>query len=107
MKNELSMALFSRLPITEEGARKQIEILSDFEGGLLCPDKCNEFEPIKFPFNRSDITEPIQWLSKPHGNFFYRKGSPVHLSGEIRNRTHPQTARFPSPLFCNRWTGRF
>jgi hypothetical protein len=107
MKNELEMKLFSRRPITEAVAREQITALSDFSGGLMRPDKAGEFEPIKTPFDSADIHEPIRGLAKPHGTFFYRKGSPIHLSGEMWNRTLPPTSRFPSPLFRNNWTGRF
>lgn len=101
------MTLFSRQPLTESVARKQITALSEFEGGLLRPDKWSKVEPIRTPFDPNDIINPIQSLAEPHGEFFYRKGNPVLASGEIWNLTHPPTARFPSPLFSNYWTGRF
>ena len=107
MKNELEMTLFSRCPLTESVAREQITALSDFGGGLMRPDKCSEVEPIRTPFDPADISDPIRWLAQPHGEFFYRKGRPVYASGQIWNRTHPPTARFPSPLFSNYWTGQF
>jgi hypothetical protein len=81
--------------------------LSDFGGGLMRPDKCSEFEPIRTPFDPADISKPIQWLAKPHGEFLYRKGRPVHVSGVMWNLIHPSTARFTSPLFSNYWTGEF
>jgi len=71
------------------------------------PDKCSEFEPIRTPFDPNDISKPIQWLAKSHGAFFYRKGRPTHVSGQMWNLTHSPTARFPSPLFTNYWTGQF
>ncbi len=107
MKNELAMTLFSRRSLTESVAKEQITALSDFGGGLMRPDKCSEVEPIRTPFDPADISEPVRWLSQPHGEFFYRKGRPVHVSGQIWNRTHSATARFPSPLFSNYWTGQF
>src|SRR5579864_826788 len=107
MKNELAMSLFSRRSLTESVAREQITALSDFGGGLMCPDKCSEHEPIRTPFDPVDISGPIQWLAKPHGRFFYRKGRPAHVTGEMWNLTHSPTARFPSPLFTNYWTGQF
>jgi hypothetical protein len=107
MKNELAMVLFSRRSLTESAAREQIAALRDFGGGLMCPDTCSEFEPIKTVFDRADISGPIRWLAKPHGEFLYKKGHPLHMSGEMWNKTHPSTARFPSPLFSNYWTGRF
>ena len=107
MKNELAMSLFSRRSLTESVTREQITALSDFGGGLMRPDKCSEHEPIRTPFDPIDISGPIQWLAKPHGRFFYRKGRPAHVTGEMWNLTHSLTARFPSPLFTNYWTGQF
>lgn len=107
MKNELAMRLFSRRSLTESAARKQITALSDFALGIMRPDKCSEFEPIRTPFDPNDISAPIRWLAKPHGKFFYRKGRPAHVTGEMWNLTHSPTARFPSPLFTNYWTGQF
>ena len=107
MKNELAMRLFSRRSLTESVAREQIAALRDFGDGLMRPDKCSEYEPIRTPFDRADLSEPIQWLAKPHGRFFYRKGRPAYVTGEMWNLTHSPTARFPSPLFTNYWTGAF
>jgi hypothetical protein len=107
MKNELEMTLSSRRILTEPVAREQITALSEFGDGLMRPDKCGKVEPIRIPFDPADISEPIRWLSETHGNFFYRKGRPAHVCGEMWNRTNSPTARFPSPLFSNYWTGRF
>ncbi len=107
MKNELAMRLFSRRPLTESVARDQIIALRDFCGGLMRPDRCSEFEPIRTSFDPSDISEPVRWLSKTGGEFFYQKGRPIHASGAMWNLTRPATARFPSPLFTNYWTGEF
>jgi hypothetical protein len=106
MKNELAMRLFSRRPLTESVAKKQISALSKFSDGLMRPDKCSEHEPIRALFDPSDISQPILWLAKPHGTFFYRKGRPAYVAGEMWNLSHSPTARFPSPLFTNYWTGR-
>jgi hypothetical protein len=107
MKIELDMGLFSRRALTGSLARQQITALSDFGDGLMRPDKCGEFEPIRTLFDPADISEPIRWLAKPGGGFFYRKGRPVHVSGGMSNYAHPPTARFPSPLFANDWRGQF
>jgi hypothetical protein len=107
MKNELAMRLFSRRSLTESIAKEQIIALSDFGGGLMRPEKWNEFEPIRTPFDPSDISEPIRRLSKTGGGFFYRKGRPAYVGGAMWNLTRPQAARFPSPLFSNYWTGEF
>jgi len=71
------------------------------------PDKWGEFEPIRTPFNPADIRDPVGRLAEAHGSFLYRKGRPAHVADEMWNRTQPPTARFPSPLFSNYWTGRF
>ena len=107
MKNELEMTISSRRILTELVARDQITALSDFGGGLMRPDKCGEFEPIRIAFDPADISEPTRWLAEAQGRFFYRKGRPAHVAGEMWNRTLPSTSRFPSPLFSNYWTGRF
>jgi hypothetical protein len=107
MKKELEMNIRSRRSLTDSVAKKQITALSDFSDGLMRPDKCGEFEPIRAPFDPADISKQVQWLAKPHGAFFYSKGRPTHVSGQMWNRTHSPTARFPSPLFTNYWTGQF
>ena len=107
MKNELEMTLSSRRPFTESVAREQITALSEFAGGLMCPDKASETEPIKAPFDPADLSGPVQWLSKPLGQFLYRQGNPIQLGGEMWNRTLPAVSRFASPPFSNYWTGRF
>src|SRR5258708_35406856 len=107
MKNEVAMVLRSRRPLTASLAKEQITALSNFGDGLMRPDKCSESEPIRTPFDPADISEPIQWLAKPHGEFFYRKGNPAHVTGEMWNLTHSSTARFPSQRFTKKWTGRF
>jgi hypothetical protein len=107
MRNTLVFALSSRQSLTEAIARRQISTLVNFDGGIVCPDKWGTFEPLKTAFDAGDIDIPAQGLAKPHGDFCYRKGKPIDLSGEIYNRTHPPTARFPSPLFTIYWVGRF
>lgn len=107
MKKELEMKLFSRRSLTESLVKKQITALSHFADGLMRPDKCGEFEPIRTPFDPADISQPIQWLAKPHGRFFYRKGRPTHASGQMWNLRLSPTSRFQSPLFANYWTGQF
>lgn len=101
------MALFSRRVLTESAAREQITALSEFDDGLIRPDKCSEFEPIRAPFDPADIREPVRWLAKPNGEFLYKKGKPVYASGEIWNLIRSRDARFPAGPFTNYWTGRF
>jgi creatinine amidohydrolase/Fe(II)-dependent formamide hydrolase-like protein len=98
MKNELEMALSSRRSLAESVAREQITALTEFAYGLMRPDRASEFEPIKTPFDPADIRSPVQWLAKPHGEFLYRKGRPIHLSGEMWNRSLPPASRVAAPV---------
>ena len=107
MKDELAFRLFSRRPLTPPAVRDQIIALSNFGDGLFRPDKCSAFEPIRTPFEPTDIREPISWLSKPGGIFMYRKGRPAHFAGEIWNLSRSPDARFPAGPFTNYWTGEF
>jgi len=107
MKNALALAMFSRRPLTHQAAREQLDFLSNFEEGLLRPDICSEYEPVRTPFDQQDLAGPISWLSKPHGALLYKKGKPAIVTGEIWNLTHSADAKAPSPLFCSRWTGSF
>lgn len=101
------MRLFSRRTLAESVAREQIAALSNFASGLMRPDKWGEFEPIRTPFDPSDISECVRRLAKTGGGFFYRKGRPVYASGGMWNLTRPPTARFPAGPFTNYWTGQF
>ncbi|HJX84399.1 MAG TPA: hypothetical protein VJ723_08665, partial [Candidatus Angelobacter sp.] len=85
MKNELKMVLLSRRSLSDSVARQQITALSNFCDGLMRPDKCSEVEPIRTPFDPANIGKPIEWLAQPYGEFFYQKGRPVHVSGEMWN----------------------
>jgi hypothetical protein len=107
MKNELEMVLRSRRSLTDSVAREQIMALSDFCGGLMRPDKCSEVDPIRTPFDPTDLSKPIEWLVQPFGEFFYQKGRPIHMSGQMWNLKRGPDSRFPSPLFTNKWTGQF
>jgi hypothetical protein len=107
MKSELEMMLLSRRSLTDMVARMQIEALSDCCGGLMQPDKCGEVEPIRTLFDPADISKPIEWLAQPFGEFFYQKGRPIQVSGQMWNLDRGPDSRFPSPLFTNKWTGQF
>jgi hypothetical protein len=108
MKNQLNMVIFSRRPLcTGQSAAEQIRAFSEFRGGLMCPDKWGEFEPLKKAFDPANIDEPTKALSRFQGLFLYRAGKPLHIEGAMWNLTLPPTSRFPSPLFANYWTGWF
>lgn len=121
MRNELAMRLFSRRPLTPHAAKDQIAALSNLCKGLMRPEKCSQFEPIRNPFNHSDIGEPIRWLSAPAGSFMYRKGRPTVVTGVMWNLSSPDLSErdntgkpirrlyppFPPPAFVNYWTADF
>jgi len=107
MKNELEMVLRSRKSLTDSVARQQITALSDFCSGLMRPDKCSEVDPIRTPFDPAEISEPIKWLAQPFGEFFYQKGRPIQVSGQMWNLDRGPDFRFRAPLFTNKWTGQF
>jgi hypothetical protein len=71
------------------------------------PEKCGEVDPIRTPFDPADISKPVEWLAQPFGEFFYQKGRPIQVSGQMWNRDLGPDSRFPSPLFTNYWTGQF
>jgi hypothetical protein len=107
MKNALEMTLSSRRRLTESAAKKQLETLFEFEGGLMRPDKCSRFEPIRTQFDASHLDKYVQGLAEPHGGFLYQKGKPVYMRGQMWNRSNSPDALFPSTLFSNYWTGQF
>jgi hypothetical protein len=105
--NELKVCLFSRRVLARDVAHEQLTFLSEFEGGLLRPDKWDIYEPIKRAFDNGQIALAADELSKPHGTFLFKKGRPRVMEGSAWNLTHPPTARFPGPLFSTRWFTSF
>lgn len=101
------MVLLSRRALTESVARQQIVALSDFCSGLMRPDKCSEVDPIRTLFDPSDISKPIEWLAQPFGEFFYQKGRPIYVSGQMWNLDRGPDSHFPAGPFTNYWTGQF
>lgn len=121
MKDQMAIRLFSRQELVEEIAERQIAVLSNGGAGLMRPDKCSRFEPIRTLFDPSKIDEAVTWLSAPAGRFMYRKGRPANLTGVMWNRSNPElwerstrgkpiqrmSPKFPPPLFINYWTADF
>jgi len=116
MKNPLVMDLYSARSWTPDFASEQINALSNFENGLVRPDRCDTAEPVRRPFDPTNIKEPVRWLSTPGIAFVFRKGKPACIAGEVNNRLHrelwtidedkrrvPLKPKFPPPLFTCRW----
>jgi hypothetical protein len=118
MNKNLKMQLYSEVEITASRARRQIEALSDFEGGVFRPQKCDTSEPLKELFNPSDISEPIRWLMQPGADFKFKSSKPFKTEGFISNRHYPPMwtkerpngpliplkPKHPEPRFINSWT---
>jgi len=117
MKNAIAMRLFSRRVLTPQASADQISMLSRFGSGVFCPDLYGSHEPLRTPFDRDDIQEPVLGLSKPHGVFLCKKGRPLQVRGAIWNLySSPRLLRDdsgsyisskPAPTFCTHWTFEF
>ncbi len=103
MLDELTLCLFSRRVLARDVAQEQLTLLSEFEGGLVRPDKWDLYEPVKRTFDGGQIALAADELSKRHGTFLFRKGRPRAIDGSAWNLTQPPSARFPAPLFSTRW----
>lgn len=120
MKNELVIELFSDRQLTHQVARNQITTLSTFANGLFRPDRCDVYEPIREPFELTNIDRPVSWLTRPTGQFMYKKGKPAHILGWISNRVPGEVwvsegtgkpahrvENRQTPRFINTWTMYF
>jgi hypothetical protein len=117
MKNQLKMELYSENELQQEAALEQIRALSDFEGGLFQPEKCDLGEPLREKFDPNDLNEPVRWLSQPAGRFSFKRIKPFRIQGYISNRKRrqlftrdykggplvPVVAKFPEPRFVTQW----
>jgi hypothetical protein len=116
-KRFLKMELYSQRELNPDTATRQIRVLSDFENGLLRPAKCDTGEPIREPFNPSDLREPVRWLSQPSAHFKFKQSKPFQIEGFIHNRKYgqmwtrekkggpriPIIPKFPEPRFVAHW----
>lgn len=73
-------------PYYNATAEKIIKFFCEYQGGKLCPDKYNSFEPIKLNFDKNNLTHPIQILSFPAGTLHFRKKHKFDAS--IHNNWH-------------------
>jgi len=117
MKKSLVMKLFSEPALEPGAAREQIQAISDFEGGLFRPERCDLGEPIREKFDPKNLSEPVRWLTAPGGGFAFRRTKPFRVHGFIENRrrmqlwarehkgapTVPVVPKFPEPRFLSRW----
>lgn len=60
-------------PLYNERARQIVEFLVNYRDGIICPDRYNSCDPIKYPFDKNDISDPIAMLSFPAGDLSMKK----------------------------------
>ena len=60
-------------PFYNERARQIVEFFVNYRDGLICPDRYNSCDPIKYPFDKNDISDPIAELSFPAGDLYMKK----------------------------------
>lgn len=83
---EVSEFIESTTPQYHPLAEKIIRFFTDYKNGILLPDKYDNGEPLKMPFNKEDLTEVISILSYTGGRLFLmRKRS---YSAEIQNESY-------------------
>ena len=66
-------------------AKKIMRFFVEYKDGLLFPDKCGCFEPLKHVFNVDDLSTYISWLTFPAGNIMLKKKQ--KFSAEIFNES--------------------
>lgn len=64
---------------------KIIQFIMEYQNGLLLPDRCGTFEPLRKNFNRESFKEYVGWLSFPGGCLYLKKKRKLNIS--IENRT--------------------
>ena len=60
-------------PLYNERARQIVEFFVNYRNGVICPDRYNSCDPIKYPFDKNDISDPIAMLSFPAGDLNMKK----------------------------------
>jgi hypothetical protein len=116
MTTTVKLEVFSRQPLDHDNAREQISALSQFEGGLLRPTRCDASEPLRELFDPEDISGPVRWLSQPGGAFFFKRTKTPKLNGYVANRKRPKiwttddagasvtaTSKYAEPIFATQW----
>ena len=71
-----------------EPAEHLLRFIVDYDGGRLCPDRCNAYEPIRLKFDRNDISAPIEWVSQVGSAVLLKKNRPFPYVAQIENQRH-------------------
>ena len=71
--------------ISNEYSIRIVDFFINYKNGILLPDKCDAYEPIREDFNKDDTSGPIGWLSFPAGSLLLKKK--YKYDAEIENKT--------------------
>ena len=112
------LKVFSRCPLDDTLAAKQIKTLVEFGGGIFTPEKCDVYEPLREKFDPDNIEAPVRWLTYPGADFKFKRSRPIWIEGYIHNAKFAQTwiregrnkprvelkPTVPEPIFSTLWT---
>ena len=56
-----------------EFSYKAVRFFVDYKDGVLLPNRYNSHEPLKYLFDKNDISKPVSMLSFPAGYLLLRK----------------------------------
>lgn len=71
--------------MSNEYSIRIVDFFINYKDGILLPDKCEPYEPIRTDFNKDDISAPVRWLSAPAGSLLLKKK--YKYTAEIENGT--------------------
>ena len=70
--------------IFNENSYRIIKFFLNYKSGILKPDRCGTYNPLKHIFNSEDIFKYQEWLSFPSGCLILKKNKTFDV--EIKNR---------------------
>lgn len=70
---------------TTEMAKRIVQFFVDYKDGILLPDRCGCYEPLREKFEKDKLDIYVGWLSFPAGELLLRKNQ--KYSASIENRT--------------------
>ena len=69
-----------------EMAHRMVSFITDYKDGLLLPDRCGTYEPLKHDFKKEEIMKYVNWISFPAGYICLKKRRKFEI--EIKNNDH-------------------
>ena len=70
---------------TTEMSKRIVQFFVDYKNGILLPDKCGGYEPLRENFEKDKLSTYVSWISFPAGVLMLKKKH--KYSAEISNRT--------------------